>query len=454
MLLTKDLIKDVEEKYAEMLEQVNIPDFTKCIAQFSGLKINEVSDFVIKDYLITWAKNKYEFYKMLGNKLQLDKKLDYKKQRNSIQKEITDLCRKYPTFILWLKAFQNCKMNKIESPYDLDFHVRLAIQEFFPELHIGGTSITHFFKSYLKAPNDLITSIAAIFENDRIQANYTLSIDPVDMMLASENPYDWNSCYRLENLDSSHADGCLAALLDNSSLISYIWKNEGKLRIYDKYEFKSVRYKMSRQWISVHPKMCAIHFNAFYPKEDEYEEDFLKDTRAIIENQICRYKNYENKWKKNEKFECYRGLGERYGYDEFKDNRIYQLSNIPFELEVKEYEWTVYNEKILCPCGCGCFLEGSDNHNDIEYNGDGFCAENEETKYWCDYCDDWCNHYGTECETCYYYLRNHPVCELDRTSECFELECDDKGIVECNPDFCCECPLWKQHHQEEEEEDV
>ena len=55
MLKTLELIENVEEQYVPMLKLVNIPDFTKCIAQFSGLGINEVPNEVIKRYLVTWA---------------------------------------------------------------------------------------------------------------------------------------------------------------------------------------------------------------------------------------------------------------------------------------------------------------------------------------------------------------------------------------------------------------
>ena len=62
MLKMNKLVEGVEEKYIPMLKMVNIVDFTKCIAQFSGLKLSSIKDEVIKDYLLTWAKNKYRFF--------------------------------------------------------------------------------------------------------------------------------------------------------------------------------------------------------------------------------------------------------------------------------------------------------------------------------------------------------------------------------------------------------
>ena len=76
MKKTQEIIENLDlierEQFAPMLKQVNIPDFYKCIAQFSGLKISEVSDKAIENYLITWCRNKYRFFKMLGNKKKID----------------------------------------------------------------------------------------------------------------------------------------------------------------------------------------------------------------------------------------------------------------------------------------------------------------------------------------------------------------------------------------------
>ena len=62
MLIKKELLENVEEQYRPMLKEVSIPDFTKCVAQFSGLHIQDVKDEVIQTYLLTWAKNKYRFF--------------------------------------------------------------------------------------------------------------------------------------------------------------------------------------------------------------------------------------------------------------------------------------------------------------------------------------------------------------------------------------------------------
>ena len=65
MLMKKDLLNSMDSLYGDMLKTVSIPDFTKCIAQFAGMKVQDIPNEVIRDYLMTWAENKYKFYKLL-----------------------------------------------------------------------------------------------------------------------------------------------------------------------------------------------------------------------------------------------------------------------------------------------------------------------------------------------------------------------------------------------------
>ena len=291
-----------------------------------------------------------------------------------------------------------------------------------------------------------------------VEGIYTISIDPVDMMLASENPYNWQSCYRLAvDNDCSHADGCMAAILDDSSLITYVWNREGKFSLYNEYEFKNVRYYRMREWISISPNQTAIHFNAIYPGK-RYSEDFEKSLRKIVEDLV----NKDATWKKNDYWDTNCNREQPYGYGEFDCYRIYKIK------DAKDEIWETYNEQILCPCGCGDYLAGSDwddDYDGYEYNGEGFIAENfypkEDDRNWCEYCDDYCER-DEDCDDCPHWNRAHPVCELNDDYDCSnsdEAEDDDKfdpyenNIVHCG-DHCEGCPLYKIHHPEKEEKDI
>lgn len=449
MLLTKNLIEGVDEKYIPMLKMVNIPDFTKCIAEFSGISVNFLKDDVIKNYLLTWTKNKYRFFEMLGGQLKIDNSFVYKKIRDNIREEIEELGMSFPAYALWLDSFRRLKANSIVVQ-DLDWSMRDKLFKLFPQCKLDGCSITHFFKKMLNAPDELITKIAAIFENDIVEATHTISIDPVDMMLASENPYDWESCYRLEtNNRSSHADGCLAAVLDTTSLITYVWNHEGKMNIYGEYDFKNVRYKRMRQWIAISKSFSTIHFNTIYPGKD-YEDNLQKDLREIVERTVSNYLGLRNMWKPIDR-DC--GVDTcrtyQYGYSEFRSSYMFHHSDLESE------DIDVYDIKITCPCGCGEELTGSDEG--VEYIGEGFTCTGYEDRYWCEYLDDYCD-CGECCEeNCYdcdIWRDNHPVCSLDTDEECDDPDWRfvDDGVCDAHEHSCRDCPIWKRCHKEDEDE--
>lgn len=458
MLNRKELIERNDKKYEEMFKQISIPDFTKTIAQFSGMNIQDVSEDVIFRYLSLWAKNKYRFFEMMGNKIRIDKPIEYVNCDLDIRNDIRELETQYPGYAIWLDGFKGIRKNKIEDEYDLGYDTRDWINSLFSDCRISGMTMTHFFKKYLQAPDELITAIGRIFEHERISAKYTISIDPVDMMLASENPYGWTSCYRLsDNNDASHADGCLAATLDSSSLITYVWNNEGKFSFYNAFEFKNIRYKRMRRWISINNTFNAIHFNMIYPGKSAYPEEFDSLLRNIIEEYVCDYTKEENKWSRNESWrtDCSRTFG--YGYGEYNSDYIYVLTRD----KEKEFNWEVFNEAIECPCGCGCTLPCSDSCEDdgYRYNGAGFRYENFDEVYYCEYCDDYCSHECCEeyCRGCSCWDDSHPVCDLDRDELCDNPDYyyTEDGIMESNEDHCSGCPLYKYHccHEEDDYEE-
>ena len=452
MLSRNELLENVDEKYHEMLSQVNIPDFTKCIAQFSGLHISEIKNDVIKQYLTIWAKHKYRFWKLLNKKLYKDEPIKYINEKKDIENEIRELEYKYPTFAPWLNGFRYIKQNKLDRS-DIDYNIRELIARLFPNYTLTGSLMTHFFKGCLNAPDELVTAIGRIFENEEVNATYTISIDPVDMMLASENPYNWTSCYRLDSgNDASHADGNLAAILDTSSLVTYIWNTEGKFFLYGEYLFKKIRYKRMRQWVSISQNFELIHFNDIYPGK-HYSEDFEKILRTIVEDFV----NNNVIWTKvhyNDNIICERE--NPYGYGEFDSDRVYKIKG-----SGDQDVFYVYDTKIPCPCGCGKTLIGSDYEEmfdeEIGYHGGGFICENFYYEHYCDLIDDYCE-YNENCEECYVWRRDNAMCELDADRYCSEVwEAEDNGnfdpwesrIVHCGK-HCKGCPLYAQHHPNED----
>ena len=451
MLLKKDLMNSMDSMYGDMLKEVSIPDFTKCIAQFAGMRVQDIKDEVIRDYLVTWAENKYQFYKLLGNKLKLDMPITYENYKTNVDTDIELLKNEFPGFAPWLNEFCLPK-NKIERFDDIGYYGKGWIRDLFPNFVVEGNTITGFFKRKLNAPDELITALGRIYENEKITGTYTISIDPVDMMLASENPYKWQSCYRLETPnDASHADGCLAAVLDKSSLITYIWDKEGKFNLYD-HELKSVRYKRIREWLAIAPDMKAIHFNQIYPGKDAYPEDFRKQLRDKVETVIAEYLEIPNIWTKTSDTWCAREI--YYGYGEFDSFNIWKIKGSD------EQHWDVYDTSIKCPCGCGMVLPGSDDQEGYYYTGDGFICENfryedEDDRPYCSIAEDYCCYADDicdgNCRGCQYYDDEYPLCNLDDATECENVDTElvDNGRMQSCEGHCEGCPLWAQHHPAE-----
>lgn len=490
MLKTSELLERFDlidrEMYADMIKQVNIPDFYKCIAQFSGLPISRVDDNTIANYLMTWAKNKYRFYKMLGNSLRLDQPFKYIRQDKNLAGEFDLLGKEFPAYFFWLKQFRNLNKNKVNSN-ELDWQFKNNLRELFPQLNIEGSSITHFFKSKLNAPDVLVTKLGRIFENDEIEATHTISINPVDMMLASENPYDWNSCYRLElDRSDSHADGCLAAILDETSLITYVWDKEGEFSLYDQFKFKKIRYYRMRGWIAVEKKYRAIHFCGVYPGRSSYDDAFLQQLRDIVETVVAKHAEVDNKWRKNACVQVRDGSWthpvpevrcsrrEYYGYNEYDESNVYVNSQLVPEVEgiqnenFKSIALSVYTERIMCPCGCETYLVGSDECVDEYdegwvYNGEGFVCDSfyqQEPEYkWCPYRDDYCTcnclEYDDCWEECEIYMDNNPICSLNEDMLCEDpdFEMVKNGRMEACSGNCEGCWMWEKHHPEEKEEE-
>ena len=462
MLNKKELVKKVDSHLGAMIELVNIPNFTKCIAQYAGLQIKEVPDKVIEEYLITWAESKHRFFNMMGNKLQLDITIDYQNPETGLEAEVSALMKEYPAYAPWIAYFRGHKKNKISNQYSLSWELREMVSTLFPTLNLEGTTITHLFASYLNAPDTLVTAIGRAFEGGVVKGTWTLSIDPVDMMLASENPYNWNSCYRLsaEN-ESSHADGCLAAILDDSSLISYIWSNEGDMQLYS-HTLADVRWKRIREWISISPEMTAIHFNNIYPTKHSYGNDFEKQLRSYTEKIVADYLGVRDSWKHNEGSACC----EReyyYGYSEFSEGNIWCHSD-----SEQNESWMVYNRSIICPCGCGRWMPGTEDmeYNDcdeLHYNGEGLIYENFEERCWCDYIDDYCNSACDRCEEtcrgCSAWDDAHPYCDIAEEGGDGRTLCENpdyyytnNGYMEACSGHCEGCPMWALHHAESYEE--
>lgn len=452
MIKTCDLIKNIDEKYVPMLEKVNIPDVTKCLAVWSGLDMNCLDEQVIINYLHTWAKNKYHIFELFGRELRTEQHFQLNKQKSVMIAEIQSLQKQYPAYALWLQSIRGLETNEIKRT-DISYDTRDMISKLYPEVNIEGMAITHFFKKYLLASEQFVIDLAKIYENNKTDVMGTWSIDPVDILTASENPYNWSSCYMISksHCDSNHSDGCVAAMLDGCSTIFYVWNKEGKTQI-GNYTFKSTRYKMMRMFVDIGADFKTAYFHLLYPSHSDFDNEestYLKDFRLFIENKMATYINEPDIWKKG-----YDDLDREYyyGYNEFNRGVMYAHESVIKEDGSKDIDWhktkvaQPYSEPITCLCGCKKVLTGSDEYEESDegphYIGGGFICSNFEERTWCEEEEDYMNCDG-DCEHCDIYLCNHPVCPItgERCHNCYDgyYEADAGEVDVC--EACRDCSV-------------
>lgn len=459
MLSRKELIEKNDEKYKLMLEQVNIPDFTKCVAAMANISITDVNDEVICRYLSTWAESKYDFFTMFGNKTSVDYRMVYKEETNDVDSQdyiLNEIRNRFPVFNPWLEAIFGdsyaYKYNKIsENEVDL-YAFYTYVEKYLNKDYdsLKGQKITTFLQRELGAPEELLTEIAKIWENRTFNGYITASIDPVDIMLASENPYKWRSCYALDG--GGHSDGCLAAVLDNSSIITYTWDKQGKFKLLDEYDLKNIKYKQKRAFIEFNPERTLMHLNKIYPQKnfsDEFENTWIKTVTQFLNKEVTKIE--EQSFIRINRVNPYGYSEDRFGASLYR-TPDYQESSLDIHY---------YNNEIECPDGCGDTIPGTDSC-EWDWEGDRLIAEEfymeeeeeEEEPYYCPIIEDYCYSYegDDECHDCALYKEYYTKCENDHSKQCqrpFELYIeeveDDFFVQEYNEDHCKGCPLAKYH---------
>lgn len=417
MLNRKELLENVDEKYALMLEKVNIANFTKCVAVFSALPIEEVSDTMIKKYLVTWAENKYRLFELFGKKLTINFQINYEDPmaRENIVNKYREICMTYPVHALWLQMFMRCNENIIRDNW-ISYSDTDIIQTLFPGKKIIDTlPITKFFKQYLDASDELVTEIGRIYENKKVSGNFVWSIDPVDMMLASITPYNWSSCYNIKN--GGYASGCMAAVVDENSTISYISDKVGDLKL-EEYCLKNVAYKKIRMWVDIHKEFESLVFHDTYPCRNA-EDSFKATLRDAIETYIADAKGVRNLWKTPENVCSLYSRTFEYGYDESGGASYYILkSALEAGKDESEFVVPIYTNTFECACGCGFVIPdriGEDER--YERDEDGYNCQIIYENYYCDDCGEWyhgdyCSCHEVWCDNCdeYYNDEEHDCC--------------------------------------------
>lgn len=445
--IEEKLTGEEDKKYIPMIRKVNIPNFVKCVAVWSSIEVDDLCETTLIETLIKWAKEKYLIYEKLEKEIKVSSDFEYKPPMEAVEQErkneLNRLSKIYPVYTPWLTSLRSGDENKISENTNLSFRGWAETAKIEAK---GETKITSFFKRSLEAPEELVTAIAALFDNSRtVKSKLTLSIDPVDMLLASENPYNWTSCYKLDR-GECFADGCMAAIVDSASLIAYIGEESGDLSIVNnnrdvQYKVSKVAYKRMRQWVAVNDYFDSVCINALYPDKTTSIQDELNpyifnwllgcEERELNERNISRTTN-----------RIY-----SYGYSsELLNSKVYGRT----EAE----RINIYDNKIPCFCGCkGVLPEKDELYDTMSYNSEGFNCENyfEEEPY-CEIAEERCGRAfdicRSNCSDCSSWRHENGIfCPYEDSDDmCIEVE-------EASCENCEDCSVYQAYMEEQEDDE-
>lgn len=339
--MNKDIImKYINDDNKEMVSLVNIDNFIKCMAAVTSHTFGEIvssetmSENVAK-YLNTWANNKkWLFEGLYEHKLTIDTTFERNKEASVWANEFDALRNKpgyelYYPYIKFIEAHTPIFYDGLREgytsfnqycPYD-----RLYGQKLLPDSLINqfdrakDLKLTTIASKYLNLPKNLVDELGRMFDSNKDKCNFTLSIDPVDILTCSVSPYNWTSCYSISpEHRGSHCDGGVAAMVDTSSQIIIGWKDQGKFKM-EELELKNFKFKLFRAWLNTNENFQVIHIASAYPYRDE---EHTKAIREKVEEIICDKFGYTNLWSKTKSNWCHISRFLKYGYEEFSERNI------------------------------------------------------------------------------------------------------------------------------------
>ncbi len=215
----------IEQKMLSMVDEEKIE------AIFRRLYDKEIYGFDITEHLKTWAENKKDLFVMFGEKLTIEKEVEY-----SITNNDGEMMRLRKNFIeaniRGKKSFALLHMYLVNT--DVRAFVENAAQNSANILGIKiekGEKISKVISKLSpfasKEEIDAVqTAYSMIFQDLVAKGSAVLSIDPVDYFTMSENDSGWSSCH---SLDGCYRSGTVAYMMDETTAISYVRSSKDRV---------------------------------------------------------------------------------------------------------------------------------------------------------------------------------------------------------------------------------
>jgi len=271
----------------EMISKVDIHRFKKLLVigtQTCGtFTVDKIKQPKLDFYLQEWARAKYPFYKLFGNKLKISSYIDEEVTESMMSTRVNQLQRDFPQYCVLLAHFRNSefKSNSIECSS--------STLERFCQEYQRGTKVTKFLANLLKDQkfND---ALAHMMTDRTVKSPVSVSVDPYDYLTMSVNQHDWDSCHSIVN--GSRATGPLSLMIDPTSVVTFKHGDKDYLYNFDGLRFEG-NSKSWREMAYVDKNTSSIIFSRQYPNQSEV---VCKAIRNLLEKEIAEYIHKEDKW--------------------------------------------------------------------------------------------------------------------------------------------------------------
>jgi len=343
-IFDKEKDKNIIKK---MISLVDIKRFSKLLAIAGSSEDSKKmpKKEIVMDYLNRWANAKYEYFLLFGEKLHIEKNIEFDLDTMEMRSMIESLCYQFPKYALLLEKINTREF--IDNSLSYDY----GLSKYAPKHYHSGIKVSKFL-SLLLEDEKFDLELSKVLQNRKVKGKMVISIDPYDYLTMSINSHNWRSCHNIA--DGEYPTGCFSYMCDEATLIAY--RDNNKSYNYDYFGFKfKGNSKSWRQCIYFDKDSCAMIFGRQYPNDSN---DITKNVRELIEDVVSKYLYNENKWviKSNEIDGIYEDES-NFHYSDVENDYDYKFARFKNLEDPSQIKFEV-GSNVKC-VHCGSFLDDS-----------------------------------------------------------------------------------------------
>lgn len=337
----------------EMIAKVDKINFAKIISAINGLELRGDSNNQIVDNMLRlWAMGKSHIYVAMGRNLRVSSTVDIEKTESIIKSERNSVAEDFPQYKLYIRGlhYSAIQNNKIDDYCDGVFHQNI------------GVKVGKLFHQWYR-DKDLDIALSKLIDNKNITRNIHVSIDPIDILLMSNNNNGWQSCQRI--LKGEYRTGAVVELYSNTSLVSFATSSEKESEIQiGKYKVKAFN-KCWRQLVYFNNDTGSQLYAREYPNSHAEQS---RGVRLLFESVLAKHYGHKDVWKKKQFDGSIQSSLSSYHYNDIKHGgtkgTLIFFNETDRELDKKFQSGKTYKSRYICPsCGKNHNPEGASSHH-------------------------------------------------------------------------------------------